>query len=322
MSAHDLQKLVESLQPRLTYQKPVRQVFGGFQFIGGVLEAGGGAFTAIVTAETVAGAAAGGAVALHGIDTASSGWTTMWTGEQSKTWTFMAGAGYATMATDDPEMQNAIGQSVELIANIGSAAHGVYSLGSLPGPKLTVPGAVLNDSETVALGAKINTGPGAVSKINCWACTSAGGSAVPMSSSEVAAFSGLSEMGNIVGDVGVSRATMGNVLKGMGLGSGTPDMFGANRATGQELHGRVPQRHQVCRGVDLDPVDPWGLGRRGRPRHQRASRSLRSLLPRQPGDPRLAVALLQHPVQYHQRLCMDDLRAVLVISDRRHDTAG
>src|SRR5262249_33160040 len=93
ISAHDLRNLVEALGPKLTYQKPVRQVFGGFQFVGGVLETAGGAFAAIVTSETVAGAVAGGAVALHGVDTASSGWHTMWTGEESKTWTFMAGAG-------------------------------------------------------------------------------------------------------------------------------------------------------------------------------------------------------------------------------------
>jgi hypothetical protein len=235
LSAHELRSLALALQPGLIYPKPVRQFFGGMQFVGGVLEAGGGAFSAVVTSETVVGAAAGGLVFLHGVDNAGSGWTLMWTGEESKTWTFMAGAGYASILTDDRELQMAIGSSTETLANIGSAGYGLYSLGSLPGPRLTVPGAVL-DAENIA-GTGINTGPGFVARINCGFCTTAGADAVPMSSTEAATFAGLSEAGH----PGLYPHEMGAMLRGRGLGSGFPDVVGATPSAAQQFMAGMPQ---------------------------------------------------------------------------------
>lgn len=235
LSNHELLMLARALQPRLIYPKPVRQFFGGLQFVGGVLEAGGGAFAAVVTSETVVGAAAGGAVALHGIDNATSGWTLMMTGEESKTWTFMAGAGYASMFTDDRELQMAIGSATDTAANLGSAGYGLYSL-SATSPRLAVPSAVL-DAEAVA-GTGVNTGPGFVGRINCGFCTAAGADAVPMTSTEQAAFAGLSE----AGAPGLYIGQFEDMLRGRGLlGQGvTADVMGATAADAQAYMSMAP----------------------------------------------------------------------------------
>jgi hypothetical protein len=118
---HLLLEIAESLQPKLIYPKPVRHFFGALQFVGGGLEAGIGGIGGIATSETGVGLLAGSLVFLHGTDVATSGWHMMLTGESAPTYTFMAGAGLALAAGADPKMANAVGQSAELIAAIGSA---------------------------------------------------------------------------------------------------------------------------------------------------------------------------------------------------------
>jgi hypothetical protein len=132
---HVLQDLALGMMPTLTYPKPVRQFLGGLQFMGGSLEAGVGGVGGLATAETGVGLAAGGFLLLHGADTASSGWHTMWTGEASRTYTFRLGAGLASAAGADPKLANAVGSSTELIADIGSAG---LSLSMMPAPTLAL----------------------------------------------------------------------------------------------------------------------------------------------------------------------------------------
>ena len=121
VSAEALRDIAEALTPKLIYPKPVRQFMGGVQFLGGGLEAGIGGVGGLATAETGVGLLAGGFLLAHGVDVAGSGWTTLLTGEESKTYTFMAGAGWAYAAGADPKLANAIGQSTDLIANIAAA---------------------------------------------------------------------------------------------------------------------------------------------------------------------------------------------------------
>jgi hypothetical protein len=102
------------------------QVFGGIQFVGGSLEAIGGAIGAVVLAPTLAGEVAGAAVMLHGIDQASSGWNQMWSGKPSKTATYMLGEGAAKQFTEDPEWHQFGGEFAEAAANAGSVAYGGY----------------------------------------------------------------------------------------------------------------------------------------------------------------------------------------------------
>jgi hypothetical protein len=116
-----LREIVEALQPRLIYPKPVRQFFGGLQFLGGGLEAGIGGVGGLLTSETGVGLVAGGFLLLHGADVASSGWETMLTGEQSHTYTFRIGRGLALSAGADPRIAQAVGESSDIIATIGSA---------------------------------------------------------------------------------------------------------------------------------------------------------------------------------------------------------
>ncbi len=118
---HLLMDYLEATRPRVIYPKPVRHFFGGLQFLGGSLETLGGGVAGIETAETGAGLLAGGLVFAHGLDVASSGWHTMWTGEESQTYTYMMGAGWAIAAGADPKMASAVGHSTDLLANIGSA---------------------------------------------------------------------------------------------------------------------------------------------------------------------------------------------------------
>jgi Domain of unknown function (DUF4157) len=132
---HKLMDVVEAMQPRLIYPKPVRQFFGSLQFLGGGLEAGIGGVGGIATAETGVGLAAGGFMLLHGADVATSGWHTMWTGEGSHTYTFRLGAGAATVAGADPKLARAVGESTDLIANIGSAG---LSLHMMPSPAIAL----------------------------------------------------------------------------------------------------------------------------------------------------------------------------------------
>jgi hypothetical protein len=116
---HLLMDILEATRPRLIYPKPVRHIFGGLQFVGGGLEAIGGAFGGIGTAETGIGLVGGIIVVGHGVDVASSGLYTLFTGEESETFTYMAGAGWALSAGADPKMARAIGQSTDII--VGSA---------------------------------------------------------------------------------------------------------------------------------------------------------------------------------------------------------
>ncbi|SED64621.1 protein of unknown function [Rhizobiales bacterium GAS188] len=128
---HVLLDYLEATRPRLIYPKPVRQFFGGLQFVGGGLEAGIGGVGGVATAETGVGLLGGLFLLGHGADVASSGWHTMLTGEESTTYTFMAGAGWAYAAGADPKLANAIGQSTDLIANVGSAGL-TLKLGAAP----------------------------------------------------------------------------------------------------------------------------------------------------------------------------------------------
>lgn len=129
-SMHNLKTVAKQLQPTLTYPKPVRHAMGAAQMLGGGLEMAGGLATMLVTAETIAGGVAGGVVALHGFDQVTSGGTLMITGEESKTWTFMAGAGFASYATDDPEMQEAVGSATETAFSAGVVAADAFAVES------------------------------------------------------------------------------------------------------------------------------------------------------------------------------------------------
>jgi RHS repeat-associated protein len=122
ISASELTDIAEALAPKLIYPKPVRQFFGGVKFVGGGLTAVSGYGFALFTAETGVGLVGGVVVGSYGVDVAGSGWTTMTTGNDSKTYTFMIGAGYTSMVTNDPKLINAAGQSLETFAEIGTAA--------------------------------------------------------------------------------------------------------------------------------------------------------------------------------------------------------
>jgi hypothetical protein len=221
VDVHTLFKIAEALSPHYTYPKEIMHILGGLQFVGGLVETATGTVTAVVTSETVVGAAAGGAVALHGIDNTTSGWTQMITGEQSKTWTFQAAAGYASMATDDRELQDAIGGSVDMLANMASAAHSFPALGTLETAKLPGAAALLADVDETALassyGSRINTGPTQwIRENNCPWTSTAGADAVPTTSTYQAGFANMPE-----GPVN-SIQDVGNILAGRGLGNGVP----------------------------------------------------------------------------------------------------
>ena len=152
VSAARLRDIAEGLQPRLIYPKPVRQLAGAVQFLGGGLEAGFGGVGGLATAETGVGLAAGGFLLLHGADQASSGWTKMWTGEDSPTYVFRLGAGTAAQFTDDKKMQAAIGSSVDLTANLAAGAVGL-GMAARPmtlGPVPDVPAAGLTGTGEAA----------------------------------------------------------------------------------------------------------------------------------------------------------------------------
>jgi RHS repeat-associated protein len=221
VDAHTLFKLAEALGPHYTYPKGVTRLLGAVQLAAGAFETAGGIVTAVTTSETLVGAAAGGAVALHGIDNTTSGWTQVMTGEQAKTWTFQAAAGYASMATDDRELQYAIGSSVDTMANVASALQSLPELGTLQTAKLPGAATLLADADEAALaGSRINTGTGRgpeglIAEHNCAFCVAAGANAVPSTSTWVAMFAGLRE--------GVlSLPNVQRLLAALGLGDGVP----------------------------------------------------------------------------------------------------
>lgn len=126
---HVLMDYLEATRPRLIYPKPMRQFFGGLQFLGGGLEALGGAIGGIGTAETGVSLLGGIVVTAHGLDVASSGLYTLWTGEESKTYTYKAGAGWAMAAGADPKMAAAVGQSTDIIVGSSGLILGAPTLG-------------------------------------------------------------------------------------------------------------------------------------------------------------------------------------------------
>lgn len=152
LSTSKLRDLVQKMNPPPVYPKPVRQFFGGVSFIGGTLEAGIGGVGGVLTAETVVGGAAGVFLFYHGVDTATSGWTLMMTGEESKTWTFRLGYTAAERFTDDKKLAGAIGQSLDLTANLGAGALSLYQIGSSPAvipynPEFTIPEGLAGPSQ-------------------------------------------------------------------------------------------------------------------------------------------------------------------------------
>jgi hypothetical protein len=142
----------------------------------------------------------------------------MWTGEESKTWTFQAAAGYASMATDDRELQNAIGVSADLMANVASGAHGILSAPTMPISRLPGYAEAFEGLESGSVGA-LNTGKTAfIHSNNCPFTSAAGGQAFPTTSSEMAALAGKAE-----GPIPVR--TVGEVFRDTGLHvSGTPEV--------------------------------------------------------------------------------------------------
>jgi hypothetical protein len=143
----------------------------------------------------------------------------MWTGEESKTWTFMIGAGYVSMATDYPELQKAIGSSTETLANIGSEGYGmaIYSFGSTSTlPRLT-----------------INTGKNGIRDIDCALFTLAGAEAVLMTSRGEAAALGVSEAASPAG------GEFGQWLEARGF-SATPDLMNVSAADAQAFMSATP----------------------------------------------------------------------------------
>jgi hypothetical protein len=111
---HVLWDYLEATRPRLIYPKAVTRVFGGIQMLGGALELAG----AVYTSETGVGPLLLGA---HGIDVLQTGARTLWTGEEQRSLTYYAGSGASFLLSDDPKLASAVGQSSDLIANIGSA---------------------------------------------------------------------------------------------------------------------------------------------------------------------------------------------------------
>ncbi len=63
------------------------RAWGALKGVGGLVEAGAGAAFGIATSWTGIGGVAGGAVFLHGADVASSGFTQLWTGQETKSFT-------------------------------------------------------------------------------------------------------------------------------------------------------------------------------------------------------------------------------------------
>ncbi len=122
VDVHKLRDVAEALQPKLIYPKPITHALGGLQLIGGAIEAGFGGVVGVATAETVAGLLGGGFLLSQGLDNASSGWTTMTTGKESQTYTFMASAGLALSMGADTKLANAVGVLGSTAANIGSVA--------------------------------------------------------------------------------------------------------------------------------------------------------------------------------------------------------
>ena len=119
-------KIAKAIGPGYRYGETAMQVFGGIQFVGGTLEAAGGAISGLFLAPTVGGAIAGAAVTAHGIDQLTSGWTTMWTGKPSKTNVYKLGEFTASQFSDDPEWHQFGGELAEAGASVGSAAYGGY----------------------------------------------------------------------------------------------------------------------------------------------------------------------------------------------------
>jgi hypothetical protein len=106
------------------------------------LEAGAGLFAGVLTAESGAGLAAGAFVTFHGVDVASSGFTLMWTGQESKTWAFRGGVQVTKWAgSNDDRLQAAVGVSFDIFASAGSAGSSLYlSVPSTLPPYLTAEG--------------------------------------------------------------------------------------------------------------------------------------------------------------------------------------
>ncbi len=126
VDVRDLFRIARAIGPGWHYGKTAMQVFGGIQFVSGTLEAVGGAVGAAVLSPTMGGGIAGSLVFLHGLDEASSGWNQMWSGQPSKTATFMIGEGVAKQFTDDPEWHQFGGEFAEAGASVGSMAYGGY----------------------------------------------------------------------------------------------------------------------------------------------------------------------------------------------------
>jgi RHS repeat-associated protein len=123
----DLLRIANAALPHYRYAKPVRQFFGGVQFVSGGAEAVFGGVVAVWTSPTIAGAAAGVAVGLHGVDQASSGWTTMMTGEDSKTYVFRGGAALGE-ALGGKEWAQFGGQFAETGVGAGVGALGMWQM--------------------------------------------------------------------------------------------------------------------------------------------------------------------------------------------------
>jgi hypothetical protein len=127
LDVKELFRIAEAALPRYRYAKPVRQFFGGVQFVGGAAEAVVGGVVAVWTSPTIAGAAAGTVVGLHGLDQASSGWTTMWTGESSKTYVFRAGA-WTGKELGGKEWEQFGGQAAEISVGAAVGALGMWQM--------------------------------------------------------------------------------------------------------------------------------------------------------------------------------------------------
>ena len=98
------------------WQRHGTRVVGGLQVLGGALEiVAGAAGIAVPTGVTqVLGAAA----VVHGVDTLSTGLTTLWTGQVQETLTQQAATGAAKLAGASPETARKIGTGVDITAGI------------------------------------------------------------------------------------------------------------------------------------------------------------------------------------------------------------
>jgi RHS repeat-associated protein len=119
-------RIARAIGPGWHYGPEAMRVFGGIQFVGGTFEAAGGAVGGLFLSPTVGGAIAGAAVAAHGVDQLTSGWTTMWTGKPSKTNVYKFGEFTASRFSDDPEWHQFGGQFAEAGASFGSMAYGYH----------------------------------------------------------------------------------------------------------------------------------------------------------------------------------------------------